>query len=461
MPPLIVEEVGILVLTVLVMKENKKPYIAGWGYRIFKSYVRFYNDHLLYRHSYYIDKENLPPLGEPCLIVSNHQNCANDPLNLLLGLENRSHPFVIARGNIFSWNPLLTKFFLWLGMLPAFRLSHEGAESLSKNDETIRVSGGKMLEGNRLIMYPEGVHQHIRWLGDFSFGYTRMAFQTAEKDGFKRDIKIVPAVNHYSDYRAVQADMLIRFGEPVSLAPYYELYKEKPRTAQREVNKLVRERIQAMMLDVRDLDHYDEIDWIRNSEFGSEYCRKKSLNSEYLPDKLQSDKQLVAALADFADWDAVREIREEEERLRINDIDLSKRKSILTLSASVLAQTLLLPLWVCTLYPNIFHYNIHRPFLRTDDMYTNSYRLIAPVVVGLPFFFLLTVLFCGLMWGWWWQSALWMLLVTYPLSLFAFYEWKWMKNTWQGIRLLCHKAQVDALMEKRTKLFDNLRKTIL
>ena len=255
--------------------------------------------------------------------------------------------------------------------------------------------------------------------------------------------------------------MLIRFGTPISLQPFYEMYKEKPRTAQREVNKLVRAQIGDMMLDVRDLDHYEEIDWIRNSEFGSEYCSKKSLNSEYLPDKLESDKQLVAALSKFTDWDSVREIREAEANMRIKDLDLTNRKNICVLLGSVLLQTLLLPLWICSLYPNIFHYNIHRPFLRTDDMYTNSWRLIVPIVVGIPFFFLLTVLFCGLMWGWWWQSALWMLLAFYPLPLFAFYEWIWMKKTWQGFRLLCHKAQVDALMEKRNNLFDKLRKTIL
>ena len=149
------------------MKE-KKLYIGSLGYRAYKHYVRFMLEHLMHRHMYYLNRENLPPLGEPCMIVSNHQNCANDPINLLIGLENESHPFVIARGNVFSWHPLITKFFLWLGMLPAFRLNYDGAESLKKNDETIRISGGKMLEGNRLIMYPEGTHQDKRWLGEFS-----------------------------------------------------------------------------------------------------------------------------------------------------------------------------------------------------------------------------------------------------------------------------------------------------
>ena len=244
---------------------GEEKYLGGKGYQWYKHYARFMNRHLMYRVEY-IGKENLPALGEPCMIVSNHQNCANDPLNLLLGLENESHPYVIARGNVFSWHKLITKFFLWLGMLPAFRLDFEGQESLSKNAETIRISGGKMLEGNRLIMYPEGTHQDKHWLGDFSFGYTRLAFETAARDGFAHNIKIVPSAHHYADYFEPGVDVVIRFGQPISLSDYYELYKTKPRTAQRQVNELVRKQIEDMMLDIRDLEHYDDIDWLRQSE---------------------------------------------------------------------------------------------------------------------------------------------------------------------------------------------------
>ena len=436
----------------------KEKYIGSLGYRLYKRYVRFMNEHLMYRHVYYIGKENLPSLGEPCMIVSCHQNCANDPLNMLLGLENESHPFVIARGNVFSWHPLITKFFLWLGMLPAFRLNYDGQESLAKNEETIRISGGKMLEGNRLIMYPEGTHQDKHWLGDFSFGYTRLLFQTAEKDGFAHDIKLVPAAHHYADYFDVQSEVLIRFGEPISLAPYYDLYRIKPRTAQREVNALVRKQIEAMMLDIRDLEHYAETDWLRSSEYGALFCQEQSKNPSYLPDKLESDKILCARLENASvDWEEIAAVMKEETSLGIHDSDLTHSKSWATALLSMLAQVLLLPLWIVSLYPNIFHYNIHRPFMKTDKMFTNSWRFIIPVVVGVPFFFILTVLVCGLVWGLWWQSAVWMVLATYPLSLFAFYEWKWMQDTWRALRMLCHRERVTALREKRNALFEKLK----
>lgn len=400
---------------------GEEKYLGGKGYQWYKHYARFMNRHLMYRVEY-IGKENLPALGEPCMIVSNHQNCANDPLNLLLGLENESHPYVIARGNVFSWHKLITKFFLWLGMLPAFRLDFEGQESLSKNAETI-----------------------------------------AAQDGFAHNIKIVPSAHHYADYFEPGVDVVIRFGQPISLSDYYELYKTKPRTAQRQVNELVRKQIEDMMLDIRDLEHYDDIDWLRQSEVNVQrdnvHCTKA------LSAQLEADKRLVEGLKakDEHFWAEVREIREEEERLGITERDIINKKSWGVTLLSILAQIILLPLWLVSLYPNIFHYNIQRLLLKTDKMYTNSWRFVVPVVVGMPFFFILTVLVCGLAWGLWWQSALWMLLAVWPLSEFALREWKWMKATWRNVRLLkveSGKRKVESLMMKRKQLFEKLKDII-
>ncbi len=134
--------------------------------------------------------------------------------------------------------------------------------------------------------------------------------------------------------------------------------------------------------------------------------------------------------------------------------------SIPAILASLLAQLLLLPLWLVSLYPNIFHYNIHRPLLKTDKMFTNTYRFIIPVVLGVPFFMLATVLVCGLAWGWWWQSFLWMLLATYPLARFALWDWRWMKRTARQLKMRCMAARVAALKEKRKKLFEQIKSSI-
>ena len=445
----------------------KEKYIASWDYRIFKTYVRFLNEHLMYKMIYQ-GKENIPAQGELCMLVSNHENCANDPLNLLLGLENETHPYVLARADAFELvGPTLSKFFLWLGMLPTFRAEFGTTpEDMKKNEETMNTMYGKILDGNRLIIYPAGIHIGKHWFDDFTFGYTLMAFTAAKMTDFKKDFKIVPCANHYEDYFEVGTQCIIRYGEPLSLQPWYEMYQTKPRTAQREVNKIIRSRIEAMMLDIRDLDHYERIEWLRKSAFGQEYCRQNGGNPAYLPDKLVSDRKIVESLKlkveseDF--WKPIDEVMEEEKQVGITERDIIGKKGWCATILAMLVQLALLPLWIVSLYPNIIHYLIPYPFVKKDPMFTNSVRFIVPVVFGIPLFFLFTVLICGLVWGLWWQSAVWMLLASWPLAWFALHEGKWMKATWRNVKLLVksHSSLVVGLMAKREQLFEKLRKEL-
>lgn len=444
----------------------KKRLKAGIGYRLYKSYVRWMQDHLLYRHVHYMHMERVPLAGTPCIIVSNHQNCANDPLGILLGLENELRPYVIARADAFSIHPLAAKFFYWIGMLPAFRMDWDGADSLKKNDEIFRISGGKLLEGNRLIMFPEGTHQDKHFLGEFKFGYTRLAFLTAEMGNFERDVVILPVAHHYSNYFGLQADFMVTVGEPISLAPYYELYKTKPRTAQREVNKRARAQIESMMLDVRDVANYDAIDFLRET-WGRHFTASLVPNPDYLPCKLEADRLFVDKMARLQEtghadevqaiYDDARTLKRGIDELRISDDLFDACPSRWVMLLAILAQILLLPLWIVALYPHGIVYNAPKLLLKTDKMFTNTLIFILDVVLLLPIFALATLLTMGLAWGLWWPAVGWILL--WPaLALFAWYEYKWMQRTWRAVRFRCrrNKRKIASLRTLRENLYARL-----
>ena len=440
------------------MKEHQPIPCGGIGYRVFKHYVRFLHSRVFYKKVYYIDKENIPEQGVPVVFASNHQNCACDPLLLLLGLENESHPYVVARGDVFGKSPIADKFFNWLGLVPAFRLNFDGAEALQKNEAMLATTEQKLLEGNRLIIFPEGGHQDKHYLGEFSFGYTRLAFQAAEKANFEKDIVIVPCCNHYSDYFEAQTEALYRFGEPVHLQSYYELYKTKPRTAQREVNKIVRQRIQAMMLDVQDVENYDVVEFLMDKGLRIKDARRISIDSENsntkvisplscvlypsskqpLPVRLEAEKAVVAALAKEkaeqpevfeARCKEVRNILAECKKRHLDYRNLHKGNVWRALGYTLLS-LLILPVWIVSLWPNLLLYTLPLMFLKTDKMFTNTWRLILAVVVGVPFFLLLTLFVAGFGFGWWWQALAWILL--YPLTVdIAWYGWKHLQRTVQ------------------------------
>ena len=445
------------------MKEHQPIPRGGIGYRVFKHYVRFLHSRVFYKKVYYIGKENIPEQGVPVVFASNHQNCACDPLLLLLGLENESHPYVVARGDVFGKSPIADKFFNWLGLVPAFRLNFDGAEALQKNEAMLATTEQKLLEGNRLIIFPEGGHQDKHYLGEFSFGYTRLAFQAAEKANFEKDIVIVPCCTHYSDYFEAKTEALYRFGEPVHLQPYYELYKTKPRTAQREVNKIVRQRIQAMMLDVQDVENYDVVEFLWDKGVRIKDERRISIDSENsntkvisplsyvlyptsqqsLPVRLEAQKAVVAALAKEkaeqpeafeAQCKEVRDILAKCKKRHLDYRNLHKGSVWRALGYTLLS-LLILPVWIVSLWPNLLLYTLPLMFLKTDKMFTNTWRLILAVVVGIPFFLLLTLFVAGFGFGWWWQALAWILL--YPLTVdIAWYGWKHLQRTVQEWKMM-------------------------
>lgn len=281
------------------MKEGKnKVAKIPLAYRCFKSYLRILFEHVMYKEVQYMNTESIPSEGTPLLIVSNHQNTLNDAIAILMSMRDRLVRFIV-RADVFSLGPGVDKFLRSIGLLPAFRINHEGEAALKYNGATFKDSEKAIAEGHSIVIFPEGGHQTGHWLGQFSYGYTKMAFDAAEMTGFEKDVVILPCCNHYSSYWGIRRKVLVKYGRPISLGQFYELYKTKPRTAQRQVNRLVREQILDMMYEVRDLDNYDAIEFIRNSEYSSSYARRNGRNPDILSEKMLSDKDLVSTLEKY------------------------------------------------------------------------------------------------------------------------------------------------------------------
>lgn len=148
-------------------------------YRIFKAYVKFLVEKVYYRRVHYINTGNVPSDGTPLLIVSDHQNSLNDALGVLLSISDRIVHFIV-RADVFALGPFVDKFLRKIGLLPAFRLDWEGESALNNNAATFRDSEKVLLDGNTVVIYPEAGHQTRHFLGTFSYGYTKMAFEAAK-----------------------------------------------------------------------------------------------------------------------------------------------------------------------------------------------------------------------------------------------------------------------------------------
>ena len=433
----------------------------------FKEFIRLLFNHFLYRRVYKIGDDKILPDGNPQVIASNHQNCLVDAIAVMLAFKGPGRrPFFWARADIFAVSKVLEKYLRFLGLMPAFRMEHEGMEDVGKNSASFDESYHLLKNGQSVMIFPEAGHQDKRFLGHFTMGYTTMAFKAAEQTGFEKEIFILPVANHYSNYFGMRREMCVMFSDPVSLKPYYELYREKPRTAMREVNQVVRKAISSMMLDIQDLDNYPAIDFLRTN-YGKSFAFIRKKPYRRLPEKLAAEKEFVASLDDLEEetkksvYSQAENLLKGLEESRLRFESLSKKPSWTSTILKIVGMVILFPLWIFSLWPNFLLYHIPKRLTKRvgDKMLSSSFLLGINAVIAIPLFTLISFV------------AVWCLLTIYMavlyvllmpmLALLCWYYTEWWASVKQDLRLLgfykkSKIANLRALRKESEKLEDRL-----
>ena len=437
------------------MKE-RKPREHSLFLKAFRTWLQFVNSGLYFKKEHLLGLENVPINGTPTIIVANHQNCLNDPLCVCLQLTDRRMNF-LARANVFN-KPIFNKALRAMGLLPAYRMSHEGLAQVRRNAETFDDVGKALTDGETLMLYPEAGHQDKRWLGTFKLGYLRIAFSAAQQMGFEKDIMILPSCNHYSNYFHARTEMLIKFGEPISLKPYYEEYQTEPRATMMKINSIVRERIKEMMLHVDDLEHYDQIDFLRENGYGKKYAVEHGYKYNYLPSRLISDQKLVDALqkATKEHPERMEKVYEDTSRymeglkkLNIRDWLFAKKHGILAPVMRGLGLLLLLPLFIASIIPTGLLYLIPKIFLKKmikDQMFVSTFNVAVSVFVSVPLCLILPVVLLWIYAGFWWALGY---FIAFPLMFILSWNYMRMFMKFVGSCNFVKKANRPAVKELR------------
>lgn len=434
--------------------------------KAFRAYLQFVNSGLYFKKEHVLGLENVPVNGTPTIIVSNHQNCLNDPLCVCLQLTDRRMNF-LARANVFNI-PIFNKALRAMGLLPAYRMGYEGLAHVRRNSETFEDAGNALMDGETVMLYPEGGHQDKRWLGQFKLGYLRIAFAAAEKMEFKEDVVILPSCNHYSNYFHARTEMLIRFGKPISLKPYYERYQEEPRATMMEINALVYNEIKEMMLHVDDIEHYDQIDWLRENEYGKMYARKRGFKFNYLPSRLLSDQALVNDLQKASaehpeEMESVYQDTAEVMRgigeLNIRDWLFRRKPRVISAVLRGLALLVLLPLFVVSIIPTALLFIVPEIFLKKmikDQMFISTFRLAVSALITIPLCMLIPSALLWIFAGFWWALGY---FVAFPFMFLL--AWNYMRLFMKFLgtcRFVARKnrAKIKEIYKKRLSIFNRL-----
>ena len=443
-------------------KQELKPRDHSLFLKAFRKYIQFVNSGLYFKKEHVIGLENVPANGTPLVVVSNHQNCLNDPLCVCLKLTDRRMNF-LARANVFK-NPVFNKALRGMGLLPAYRMGYEGLSEISKNHETFADAGQAINDGETVMLYPEGGHQDKRWLGSFKLGYLRIAFAAAEKAGFEKDIMILPSCNHYSNYFHARTDMIIKFGKPISLKPYYERYQEAPRETMVEINKIVHSSIKEMMLHIDDIENYDAIDFLRDNGYGKKYAKTHGYKFNYLPSRLLSDQNLVNDLQVASEkhpeemkevYSDTLKLSEGIEKLGIRDWLFEHNPGFEAVLLRGLGLLALLPLFIVSIIPTGLLFVIPRIFLKKmikDQMFVSSFNVAVSVFVSVPLCMILPAILLWIFAGFWWGLGYALL---FPVMFIL--SWNYMKlyRKFRGTCNFIRKKNRKSIMQLR-----DLRKSI-
>ena len=445
---------------------RKNPREHSLIVKAFRAYLQFVNSGLYFKKEHVIGLENVPVNGTPTVIVSNHQNCLNDPLCVCLQLTDRRMNF-LARANVFN-NPIFNKALRAMGLLPAYRMGYEGLSHVRKNSETFEDAGKALMDGETVMLYPEGGHQDKRWLGTFKLGYLRIAFAAAEKMNWEEDVMILPSCNHYSNYFHARTEMVIKFGKPISLKPYYERYKEEPRATMMEINNIVHSEIKEMMLHIDDIEHYDQIDWLRENEYGKKYASEHGFKKNYLPSRLLSDQKLVNALQKAYEehpeemegvYKDVTTVMNGIKELNIRDWLFRHNPRAEAVIMRALGLILLLPLFIVSIIPTALLFIVPEIFLKKmikDQMFVSTFRLAVSALLTIPVCVLVPVIFLWIYLNFWWALGY---FVAFPFMFLL--AWNYMRLFMKflgtcNFRLRKNRRKIKEIRKLRKSIFERL-----
>jgi 1-acyl-sn-glycerol-3-phosphate acyltransferase len=400
-----------------VKTDNGLPRLYNW----FKAYIRFLFEKVYYKDTYYPDTNNLPGVGESLLIVSNHQNSLIDGIAVALSFRDRLVHFFIKK-DMSLLKPIVNRTCRAVGLFPVTEMDDVCLKTLS--------------EGGTVLVYPEEHHQDKHILAPFNSDYVRTAFDAAQLTNFERDIFILPSCNHYSYYFGMRQQVMVKFGAPIPLRQYYSQYQEQAEATIALVDAAVRSQIEDMMLDVHDSEHYEAIDFIRQSDFGVNYAKSCGSNPQDLRQKLASDKKLVSALEQSSD-DSVYDVASRYHAL-LKQLDFSEKcyneaPRIQDVIVKCLGMVIILPLAIFCAWPSIPSYFITKYYIRkkNDKMYSSSIEFALNAIILIPASTLLTVIL-----GWPARGIVQTIIWVALFPFLCMFEWKyvgWIKQIIENV----------------------------
>lgn len=238
------------------------------GYSLVKVWMKI-NLHLYFGKIKISGLENVPQ-DKPVLFLPNHQSALLDVL--LIAVDCDRKPWFLTRSDVFKSKTLNT-IFDFFQMIPIYRI-RDGRESLKNNQAVFDRCSELLQEKEAILMFPEANHNLKRRVRQLSKGFTRILFNTLDRD-LDIDIQIVPVGINYVDAVHFPDRVSLYFGKPISAKQLYDTTDVKGSVER--IKSIVSKQLKTLTTHIEDDANYDlKIEQLKTQ--GVDFLNPKSAN---------------------------------------------------------------------------------------------------------------------------------------------------------------------------------------
>lgn len=405
-------------------------------YSILKPYVDFVTK--IYFRTKVHNFKNVPK-DEILIYAPNHQNALMDALAILATVH--TEPVFLARADIFK-KKTVEKILTFLRILPIYRI-RDGKDSLGNNEAIFKKTVDVLKNKNGLVILPEGTHGDQRKLKTLKKGISRIVFEAEEANDFNLNIKIIPVGLDWSNYINFRSKLFVNYGEPISVAEYYDEYKKNPPRGMNLLRERVATELKKYMIHIESDEYYDMFDNIRYI-YLPQMAKKMGLKSKKQPDQFYAQKEIIKTLDAFVESkpeeakvlsEKTTKYSELLKKLNFRHWVIQKPKySGIGIFAQSILMIILAPIYI---YGGIINYLPYKiPVLLTkkikDTQFISSVRDVAGLVLFTIYYLILIIVGAFILEPWWLKIVI---PVISPFAgLFAFHYYIEVKKMFARIR---------------------------
>ena len=262
--------------------------------------------------------ERVPRHG-PVLLCINHPNNLIDSLLVGAVVERKVH--YLATAALFR-NPLVGRFLKACGAIPVYR-RQDDPDKMDKNVGAFEACVATLAAGDLVGIYPEGTTHSESRVQRIKTGAARIALDyesRRRRGGPGEPLAAIPVGLTFDARKSFGSRVRVSFGEPLSLAPFIELYGEDQVKAVDELTTAIQWGMEGQVVHVDRLDRaalVHEIEGLYRDQLVRELQDERGLATGKI-----DTVRLSRSIADAAVWfeehapERLAELREHIDRYR-------------------------------------------------------------------------------------------------------------------------------------------------